>query len=76
MHLRQVQISARFEPEAPDPQLFSPTGEKFENWGPKNTISLREMCNPGRKSWQEILEILAGNPGRTPAQPASQGPPF
>ena len=56
------------EPAAPDPQLFSPTGEKFENWGPQNTISLREMCIPSAPEFLEIPEIGFLHSSSQPAQ--------
>ena len=57
---RQARISARFEPAAPDPQLFSPAGEKFENRAPENTISLREMRIPSGGSEKSLQRDLMG----------------
>ena len=38
--------------------IFSPTGGKIENWGPKNTKSLRKMCIPSAPEILEIHELL------------------
>ena len=56
---RQARISARFEPAAPDPQVFSPAGEKFENRAPEHTISLREMRIPSARGAGKRISAIA-----------------